>query len=42
MSILEKIYARARERNAKVVFPELGDPRAVSYTHLMLPTNREV
>ena len=27
MSILEKIYARARERNAKVVFPELGDPR---------------
>ena len=27
MSILEKIYARARERNATVVFPELDDPR---------------
>jgi len=27
MSILEKIYARARKRNATVVFPELDDPR---------------
>ena len=27
MSILEKIYARAQERNARVVFPELDDPR---------------
>lgn len=27
MSDLEKIFARARKRNAKVVFPELADPR---------------
>jgi phosphate acetyltransferase len=27
MSDLEKIFARARKRNAKVVFPELTDPR---------------
>ena len=27
MSDIEKIFARARKRNAKVVFPELADPR---------------
>ena len=53
MSVMQKIFRDARLAKARVVLPELDDPRiksaadrlikdAVSYTHLTLPTRDDV